>query len=134
MSKLVVAVLASLITTSVVAQNNAVKMTKEELLSFLPGTKVTHVASSSGSLRNWTNEPDGKFVASTNNKKFGSAMGTTAGSAGQGSWKVNDEGKYCVDIAWKRVQESWCASVLKGADGVYYLGVADDSHKIEFAK
>lgn len=133
MSKLVVAILASLVTTGVVAQNNAARMTKEELLSFLPGTKVTHTAAS-GSVRNWTNEPDGKFVASTNNKKFGSAMGTTAGSAGQGSWKVNDDGKYCVDIAWKRIQESWCSSILKSPDGVYYLGVADDSHKIEFAK
>jgi hypothetical protein len=107
-------------------------MTKEELLAFLPGTKVTHT-SKAGSLRRWTNEPDGKFIASSDNKKYGSAVGNQ-GVSRPGTWKVDDEGKYCIEIDWKRWTESWCAYVLKGAEGAYYLNVADDSHRIEFSK
>jgi hypothetical protein len=108
-------------------------MTREELLSFLPGTKTTHVVASSGSLRYWTNEPDGKFVASSSNKKYGSALGTQSAKA-SGTWRVSDEGEYCIDIDWKRLQEKWCAYVLKGPANTYYLNVADANHQIEFAK
>jgi hypothetical protein len=127
-----IAVFASVVTGNVLAQDSAVKMTKEELLAFLPGTKVTHT-SKAGSLRRWTNEPDGKFVASSDNKKYGSAIGSQGGSH-PGTWKINDEGKYCIEIEWKRLTENWCAYVLKSSDGAYYLNVADDSHRIEFSK
>lgn len=129
---LVIAFVASVAAGNVLAQDSAVKMTKDELLAFLPGTKVTHT-SKGGSLRRWTNEPDGKFIASSDNKKYGSAMGSQ-GASRPGSWKVDDEGKYCIEIEWKRETESWCAYVLKSADGAYYLNVADDKHRIEFSK
>ena len=132
MSKLAFAVLGSLFAISAFAQDGAVKMTRDELLSFLPGTKVTHF-SSGGSERHWTNEPDGNLYATTNNKTYGSATGSrTTGQAGK--WKVSDEGKYCVEIDWKRASEDWCASVLKGEGDTYYLNKADDKHKIVFAK
>jgi hypothetical protein len=132
MSKLFLFALASAISVCAAAQDGATKMTREELLAFLPGTKVTHVAQS-GSLRNWINEPDGKFVASTDNKKFGSALGTSTANS-PGTWRVDDSGKYCIEIDWKRINEKWCSFILKSADGNYYLNVADDKHKIEFAK
>lgn len=132
MSRLVIAVLASFFAASALAQDSAGKMSKDELLSFLPGTKVTHTAASTGSLRYWTNEPDGKFVASSNNKG-GSALGTQGATAG-GTWTINDAGKYCVEINWRTLDEKWCATVLKGTGGVYYLNVADAKHQIEFAK
>jgi hypothetical protein len=132
MSKLAVAALGCFLAVNVIAQDGALKMTREELLSFLPGTKVTHV-SEAGSERHWTNEPDGKFFATTNNKKFGSSLGTQ-GAAQAGTWKVNDEGKYCIDIDWKRVHEKWCAYVLKGQDDAYYLDGGGEKHKISFVK
>jgi hypothetical protein len=70
-------------------------------------------------------------VASTNNKKYGSVLGGQNVTA-SGSWKVNNEGKYCVKIDWRREPESWCSFVLKGKDGDYFLGVADKAHRIEF--
>jgi len=132
MSKLAIAVLGSFLSVSVLAQDSATKMTKDELLSFLPGAKVTHI-SSSGSERRWTNEPDGTLFATTNNKQYGNNIGTNVASQA-GTWAVNSEGKYCIDIDWKRVHEKWCASVLKSPDGTYYLGAVDDKRKIEFAK
>jgi hypothetical protein len=132
MSKLAFAVLGSLVAMSALAQDAVVKMTREELLAFLPGTKVTHV-NAGGSERHWTNEPDGTLYATTNNKIFGSGTGsTTSGKAG--TWKVNEEGKYCFDVDWKTVSEKWCATILKGEGDTFYLGKVDEKRKIIFAK
>jgi len=130
MPKLLIAVLASVVATSVFAQDGNRKMTRDELSSFLPGTKVTHV-SQNGSERRWTNEPDGTLIANSNNKQFGSATGTQMATQA-GAWTINDDGKYCIDIDWKRVHEKWCANIIKSQDGGYYLNVVDDKHKIEF--
>ncbi len=122
---------AGSLNTVAVADDAAVKMTKDELLAFLPGTNVTHV-NKGGSTRRWTNDPDGTLAASTDNKKYGSGMGVRIHTS-RGTWKVSDDGKYCIDIDWKREAEKWCYSVLKAADG-YFLGSVDPGHKIEFAK
>lgn len=132
MSKLAFAVLGSIVAVSALAQDGAVRMTREELLSFLPGTKVTHI-NSGGSERHWTNSPDGTLYATTNNKIFGSGTGSRVSGQG-GTWKVNDEGKYCFDVDWKTVHETWCASILKGEGDTYYLGKVDEKRKIVFAK
>lgn len=117
MSKLAFAVFGSLVATSAFAQDNAVKMSRDELLSFLPGTKVTHV-SQAGSERRWTNEPDGTLYANSNNKSYGSVTGSRV-VGHSGTWKVNDEGKYCIDIDWKSVSEKWCSPVFKGEGDTY---------------
>lgn len=132
MSKLVFAILGSVVAISAYAQESAVKMSREELLSFLPGTKVTHI-NSGGSKRHWTNEPDGTLYATTDNKIFGNGTGSAVGGHA-GTWKVNDEGKYCFDVDWKSVHEAWCSNILKGADGTYYLNKVDEKRKIVFAK
>lgn len=130
MRRFVALVVACLATSLVVADEGAVKMTREELLTFLPGARVTHV-NSGGSTRVWTNNPDGTLMASSDGKKYGGAFGAPGSSSG--SWKVNDEGKYCVSIDWKREAENWCSSILKATDG-YYLAKVDPSRKIQFAK
>jgi len=132
MSKLAIAVLGSVVAISAFAQDGAVKMTREELLPFLPGTKVTHF-NSAGSERHWTNLPDGTLFATTNNKMFGNGTGSAVvGHAG--TWKVNEEGKYCFDVDWKTVSEKWCSAILKGEGDIYYLGKVDEKRKIVFAK
>ena len=132
MSKLIVALLVSVVAANTFAQDGATKMTRDELLSFLPGAKVTHL-SQAGSERHWTNKADGTLFANTNNKLYGNNIGTQT-SSHAGIWAVNDEGKYCIDIDWKRVHEKWCANILKSQDGSYFLNTADDKHKIEFVK
>ena len=98
-------------------------MTRAELQSFLPGTNVTHT-NKGGSLRRWTNEADGTLVASTQQQgKYGSAYGTSSVSA-PGTWIVDEKGKYCIQIDWKREEEKWCSSILKAGDS-YYLGSVD---------
>jgi hypothetical protein len=132
MSKLVFAVLGSIWAIGAVAQDAAVKMTRDDLLTFLPGTKVTHF-SSAGSERHWTNSPDGTLYATSNNKMFGNGTGSAV--VGQsGTWKVSDEGKYCFDVDWKTISEKWCSAILKGEGDTYYLGKVDEKRKIVFAK
>lgn len=112
---------------------DAERLTREQLLEFLPGTKVVHVAKSSGSTSSWTNEADGKLYASSDNRLYGSLAGDKKTSS-PGTWSVNEEGKYCVSIGWKRAPEDWCASILRSADGNHYLNAVDPSRKIEFTK
>ena len=113
------------------AQESGTKVTGDELTALVTGAKVAHT-SKAGSLRRWTNEPDGTFVASTSNQKYGSAMSSSR--TGQGKWSINEAGKFCIEIDWKREDEKWCAFIVKGADGGYYLNSVDPARKIEFAK
>ena len=113
------------------ADEVATKVSGDELRTLVTGAKVHHV-SSFGSERRWTNEPDGTLVASSSNKKYGGAMSAAASSPGK--WSINDAGKYCIEIDWKRELEKWCATIVKGEDGTYYLNKVDPARKIEFTK
>jgi hypothetical protein len=114
------------------AQDEGVRLSGEELKAFLPGTKVSHLHKN-GSQRYWTNSPDGSFVASSDNKHFGSAMGSQSRSA-PGKWRINDDGQYCVEIEWGRVSEKWCAAILKTPSGEFYLNTVAPDRRIEFSK
>jgi len=132
MSRLGIAIFGSVVAVSALAQDGVSKMTKDELMSFLPGTKVTQITEA-GSERHWTNEPNGTLMATSNNKLYGSQSSAQV-YAHPGTWIVNGEGKYCLDIDWKSVHEKWCSFILKDADGTYYLNRVDPKRKIEFAK
>ncbi|MFO1404369.1 MAG: DUF995 domain-containing protein [Azonexus sp.] len=119
--------------STVAFAGEGVRLTREELFEFLPGAKVVHVAKSTGSTRRWTNDPDGKLVAHSNNKMYGSIAGNKAASA-PGTWSVSDDGKYCIAIEWGRVAENWCAAIVKDEAGAYYLNSVDPERKIEFTK
>jgi hypothetical protein len=127
-----VSILAAITSSALLAKEGAVKMTKTELLAFLPGTESKY-ETKAGSLQHWKNEPDGNFIATTNNKKLGSALGVVSVTA-SGTWWVNDEGKYCITIDWRREPANWCSFVFKSADGEYFLGGSETARKIEFVK
>lgn len=129
---IVFSILAAVTSSVVLAKEGAVKMTKQELLTFLPGTQSNY-ETKAGSLQQWKNKPDGKFIATTNNKKYGSTLGVHSVTA-PGTWRVNDEGKYCITIDWRRDPADWCSFVFKNADGEYFLGGSETARKIEFVK
>lgn len=114
------------------AEEAGQRMSRDELAALLPGAEVTHV-SRAGSVRHWTNGPDGKFVASSDNRKFGSAMGSSSATA-SGAWRISDEGRYCVQIDWRREAENWCSYIVRGPDGSFYLGAVADARRIEFRR
>jgi hypothetical protein len=114
------------------ADDAGVRLSKDELTALVINAETSYLTRS-GSLHRWRNDPGGNFVVSTDHKKHGSVMGIKASSA-PGTWRISDEGKYCVQIEWRREKEDWCAYVVKGEDGGYYLNKVDPARKIEFLK
>jgi hypothetical protein len=126
------AFLGYLLVANVIADDGATKMSRDELLAFLPGTKVKHI-NQGGSERHWTNESDGTLYVTTNNKIYGSALGSqVAGHAGK--WWVNEQGQFCIDVDWSRAHEKWCSYIVKGNGDSYFLNQADEKHKIFFSR
>jgi len=117
------------------AEQVGVKLAKDDLAAFIPGTRAVYVIKG-GSTHRWTNEPDGKFVASTDSKSV-YLVGVRAFTA-PGTWRISDDGKYCIDIGWKRYPESWCRFVYREPSGGYYMTNTDDPnaerHNVELTK
>lgn len=111
---------------------NAAQLSKDELQQTIAGAKVTSVTTT-GSTRYWVNNPDGKFIASTDNRG-GAGYRTT----GQGTWHIADNATYCVQIEWSRRSEQWCRYLFKAGDKYYGVSsLADDAtvaHELAFSK
>ncbi len=131
MRRYLAAAVSILALAGVQAQESGTKVSGDELRTLVTGANVTHL-NRYGSLRRWTNDPDGTFVASTSNQKHGGAL--SASKTASGKWSINSDGKYCIQIDWKAEDEKWCAFILKGADGGYYLNSVDPARKIEFTR
>lgn len=125
-----------MLSTGLHAEEPGARLGKAELASLLPGTKAVYVIKG-GSTHAWTNEPDGKFVASSDAKTI-SGTGMGGGYTATGTWRISDDGKYCIKIDWRRYPESWCRSLYRTADGGYYLTDSDEPgsprRKIELTK
>lgn len=103
------------------------KLSKEELTSLLTGVKMGRV-SGTGNVQSWSNDSDGSFVISSDNRGAGAtgAMGVGRPSTATGKWHISDDGRYCVLINWKSAPtEEWCRFILQTTDG--YYAVRSDS-------
>ena len=93
----------------------AVQLSKQDLQQLLPGAKV--VSHFEGSRRSWKNKADGTLLAISDVRRDPSKLGKQ--STGQGSWRVDDNGRWCVTIEWPKRTENWCKYLFK-ADAQYY--------------
>jgi len=101
-----------------------VTLTRDELSQLLPGAKMSRVTSK-GNTHFWTNDADGTFVISSDNRDRGKGS-----SARHGKWHISDDGRYCVLIEWKTVDtEEWCRYIVRSG-GVYY-GTKSDKTRTE---
>jgi len=130
MRAIIVTAISVLAVVGVRADEAGSRVVGDELRVLVNGANVTHVTRA-GSERRWTDEADGTLVASTTNKKHGSAMG--GARTAQGKWSVSADDKFCVEIDWKREDEKLCAAIIK-ADGGYYLNAVDPARRIEFSR
>ena len=96
---------------------NPQTITGDELRQVLTGAKITS-KTRHGSTRHWTNNADGKFIASSDSRGY-KGRTTAYHTTGSGSWHVSPLDQYCVTIDWRAVDEKWCVFILK-ADGKYY--------------
>jgi len=128
-------VAAQPVTLADVKAKNAVQISADELKQLMPGAKVVS-RTNAGSTRNWDNNANGTFVASSDSK--GSAGGRARPSSGNGTWKVGDKGTYCVTIQWGGMAtEEWCRYIFKLSDRYYGFGRLEDSaqaSEFEFSK
>jgi hypothetical protein len=119
---------------------NGVQLSADELKQLMPNAKVTSYYWEGGkSTRYWTNEPDGKFVASSDTgRDVSKLMGVHAGGSAQGTWHVGDNGTYCVTIDWTKRSENWCRYIFKVGDKYYGVKTVTDgatiAHEFKFSK
>lgn len=70
--------------------DNGKKLSVEEVKAIIVGdVEVEQINGSTGGIRHWNNNSDGKFVASRV-----AATGPSRPVTGQGEWKLTDNGQY----------------------------------------
>lgn len=100
---------------------NAEKLSREKLEQLLPGARVMRMTGGGAEL-SWTNHPDGKFIANDRQTRSG-GLGQRSGMGGSapGTWRISEDGRYCVDIDWNtRDREKWCRDLYQ-VNGHYYM-------------
>lgn len=127
----------SLLLNDIKAQNG-VQLSADELKQLMPNAKVVSY-SKEGSTRRWTNEPDGKFVASTDlARDVGKMMKGGVQKTAQGTWHVGDNGTYCVTLDWRGRTENWCRHIFKVGEKYYGVNTVADgatiAHEFAFSK
>jgi hypothetical protein len=107
-----------------VKSNGGVQLSTTELKDLLPGAKVVS-RTQAGSTRTWTNKPDGTLTASTDGRGF--AGGKNNYATAEGTWKINDNGRWCVNIKWPVSADEWCRVMFKVGNKYYSVGRLEDS-------
>ena len=90
------------------------QLTAAELKELLPSANMIRRIAS-GNTHIWTNEPDGTFIISSDNRST-----TGRHSSAPGTWNVTEDGRYCIRIEWGKTTDDWCRFVLRTSDN-YYL-------------
>lgn len=90
-----------------------VQLSRDELLTLMPGARMVRI-NDKGNSHRWTNEPGGDMVVSSDNRSDGRA------STARAHWHIDDQGRYCLSVQWKRgAEDDSCRYVLK-AGGDYF--------------
>lgn len=103
---------------------NLQRLAGDELRQVLAGAKVTS-KTRHGSTRHWTNNADGKFIASSDSQGY-KGRATAYQATGTGSWRISERDQYCVTIDWRAVDENWCVFVYRSGDRYYFSTRQDD--------
>ena len=119
---------ADILVLNDIKAQNGVQLSAGELKELMPNAKIVSYTPA-GSTRRWSNDSDGTFTASSDNR--GRSGGAGKPGQGRGTWHVADNGTYCVTIEWPASSENWCRYIFKvGAD---YYGVKSASGGTETA-
>jgi hypothetical protein len=117
-----------------VKAQGGVRLSAQELRDLMPEAKVVS-RTQGGSTRYWHNRPDGTFSATTDGR--GQSGGRNLYATAEGTWRVTDEGRLCVTIAWPRSPDNWCRYMFR-LDNKYYgagtLSNESTASEFEFSK
>jgi hypothetical protein len=125
---------AQALTLAEVKAKGGVELSASDLKQLMPDAKVVNRLPT-GSTRHWTNKAEGTFVASTDGRSL--SGGRNIPASGPGSWRLADNGTYCVKIDWGMLKEDWCSYIFKAGDKYYGVRRLDDSApagEFEFSK
>lgn len=115
---------AEITTYADVKANGGVQLTTVELNDLMPGAKVIS-RTQAGSTRTWQNKLDGTLSASSDGR--GVTGGKNAYATGGGTWKISDNGRWCVKIDWPRNADDWCRVMFKVGDKYYGVWKLEDT-------
>jgi hypothetical protein len=108
-----------------VKAKGGVQLSADDLKQLMPGANVMSVTLA-GSTRRWVNKADGTLVGSTDGRGY--SGGRTLPASGEGSWRLADNGTYCVTIKWGvMVPENWCRYIFKAGDKYYTFAALEDT-------
>jgi len=117
-------VAAQITTYAGVKANGGVQLTAAELNDLLPNAKVIS-RTQQGSTRTWQNKLNGTLSASTDGRGF--AGGRNNYASAEGTWKVNENGRWCVNIKWPAAADDWCRVMFKVGNKYYGVGRLEDT-------
>lgn len=124
--------LAQALTLAEVKAKGAVQLSAADLKQLLPGDTVIS-QTPTGSTRRWQNRADGDLSGSSDGRGTQRALPYS----GSGTWKIDDNGTYCVHIRWNMLNEDWCRYVFRAGDKYYTFGTLEDTARaweFEFSK
>jgi Protein of unknown function (DUF995) len=121
------AAMAQMVSLDTLKTKGAVKLTAEQLRASAEGARVNYVAQNRWNL-SWKNEAGGKLSASGNPPA--GAPPEERGRYGKGTWSIQDDGQYCVEIARPKAPEKWCRFIYK-AGNKFYSTVETDGKAYE---
>jgi hypothetical protein len=105
---------AQALTLGQVKQKGATPLTKEELATLLPGSEYRRQVGTV--YTHWTNFPDGTVDAGRINSGTRTVRYNRDGQ--DGTWRVRDDGAYCVDVAGD-YPAKWCRTVYRLGNDYY---------------
>ena len=107
---------AQSLTFAEVKAHGAKALSSSEVREVVSGAK-TEFTGVNGSVRRWTNNPDGTFVASRDN-------GAVQRRSGRGTWSVNDDAALCLTFDWGAMEtDNWCRQLYRVDDRYYAYGL-----------
>lgn len=114
----VAAIAADPATLAEVQAADGKRLSRDEVLALVTGSRAESTGRT-GSDRQLDHGKDGRMTG----RSYG-ANQRSGGTAAEGTWRVNDNGAYCVDLNWKgatvNVDEKWCGGLWK-VGGAYYV-------------
>ena len=98
-------------------RSKAEPLSAESAQSLVKGSRV-EFRLVNGSVRRWTHEDDGTFIAN-------SAVAGGIGGTARGTWRISEKGEYCLTFNWTyQGVESWCRFLYAVDDRHYAFGAS----------
>lgn len=102
---------------SQLADPSAVRLSAQELRELANAGSITQVfvdyPKRMGWTKRWANRPDGSTTLGLRDVQNRWTF------LAEGTWRIREDGAYCVDVQWKTSREQWCRGVYRVADGLY---------------